>query len=166
MIRAASNDDIVYFGIYSLGNPKREWWSKGNAVLVGDALHSTMPYLGQGGSLAIEDGYTLAKKLIEHNFECAPAFDAFYEARHERIATIVAGGWALRNVYFRLPSILRQLVVFFVHFMRIPAKTMEAVLVHAPVPVKPRPDYVPPPKAVPWRGIMAVIALVAYVWFV
>ena len=40
-------------------------WSKGRVTLLGDACHPTLPFLGQGGVMAIEDGYVLAACLAE-----------------------------------------------------------------------------------------------------
>ena len=36
-------------------------WSKGPVTLVGDAAHATLPFLAQGGGMAIEDGVALAR---------------------------------------------------------------------------------------------------------
>ena len=38
-------------------------WSKGRVTLLGDACHPTLPFLGQGGVMAIEDGYIVAACL-------------------------------------------------------------------------------------------------------
>ncbi|KAK9420726.1 hypothetical protein SUNI508_00817 [Seiridium unicorne] len=40
-----------------------ETWFKGSLVLIGDAAHPFMPYLGQGGAMAIEDGAALGAVL-------------------------------------------------------------------------------------------------------
>ena len=40
-------------------------WSKGRVTLMGDACHPTLPFLGQGGVMAVEDGYVLAACLAE-----------------------------------------------------------------------------------------------------
>ena len=37
-----------------------EQWHVGRATLLGDSAHATLPYLGQGAAMAIEDGYVLA----------------------------------------------------------------------------------------------------------
>jgi salicylate hydroxylase len=34
-------------------------WSKGNFLLIGDAVHPTLPYQAQGAAMATEDGYAL-----------------------------------------------------------------------------------------------------------
>jgi salicylate hydroxylase len=36
-------------------------WSRGNVTLLGDAAHGTLPFLGQGAAMAIEDGVVLAR---------------------------------------------------------------------------------------------------------
>ena len=38
-------------------------WHVGNAVVIGDAAHSSMPHLGQGASMALEDAVVLAELL-------------------------------------------------------------------------------------------------------
>lgn len=40
-------------------------WADDSVVLVGDAVHPMMPNLGQGGGMAIEDAYVLARSLEE-----------------------------------------------------------------------------------------------------
>ncbi|KAM7516524.1 hypothetical protein LguiA_006107 [Lonicera macranthoides] len=38
-------------------------WGKGRVTLLGDSIHAMQPNLGQGGCMAIEDGYQLAQEL-------------------------------------------------------------------------------------------------------
>jgi FAD-dependent urate hydroxylase len=38
-------------------------WSSANTVLVGDAAHASMPNMGQGGAMALEDAVVLAESL-------------------------------------------------------------------------------------------------------
>ncbi|VFQ58379.1 unnamed protein product [Cuscuta campestris] len=38
-------------------------WGKGHVTLLGDSIHAMQPNLGQGGCMAIEDGYQLALEL-------------------------------------------------------------------------------------------------------
>ena len=53
-------------------------WSKGRVTLLGDACHPTLPFLGQGGVMAIEDGYIVAACLAKYFDDPATAF-ARYE---------------------------------------------------------------------------------------
>jgi salicylate hydroxylase len=64
-------------------------WSKGRVTLLGDACHPTLPFLGQGGVMAIEDGYVLAASLAAHLGDPATAFARYEEARRERTASVV-----------------------------------------------------------------------------
>src|SRR5438309_1596011 len=41
-------------------------WSKGRITLLGDACHPILPFLGQGGVMAIEDGYVIAACLAKY----------------------------------------------------------------------------------------------------
>ena len=40
-------------------------WTKGHVALLGDSAHAMQPNLGQGGCMAIEDGYQLSTDLAE-----------------------------------------------------------------------------------------------------
>jgi hypothetical protein len=40
-------------------------WTKGHVALLGDSAHAMQPNLGQGGCMAIEDGFQLASDLSE-----------------------------------------------------------------------------------------------------
>jgi salicylate hydroxylase len=64
-------------------------WSQGRATLMGDACHPTLPFLGQGGVMAIEDGYIVAA-CIAHNFDDPDtALKRYEEIRRERTAAVV-----------------------------------------------------------------------------
>ncbi|MGI9570565.1 MAG: FAD-dependent oxidoreductase, partial [Desulfobulbia bacterium] len=43
--------------------PELSTWSSGKTVLIGDAAHPVLPFLAQGGGLAIEDGFEIAQCL-------------------------------------------------------------------------------------------------------
>jgi salicylate hydroxylase len=64
-------------------------WSKGRVTLLGDACHPTLPFLGQGGVMAIEDGYILAACLAKYFDDPATALGRYEEIRRERTATVV-----------------------------------------------------------------------------
>ncbi|MGE0767418.1 MAG: FAD-dependent monooxygenase [Hyphomicrobiaceae bacterium] len=90
-------------------------WSTDRATLVGDAAHATLPFLAQGGSLALEDAVTLAACLARASESGAePAALAAYEAaRTGRCRRVVSA--ARRNgVIFHLSgpgAIARNLVM-------------------------------------------------------
>ena len=64
-------------------------WSKGRVTLLGDACHPTLPFLGQGGVMAIEDGYIVAGCIAKYFGDPAQAFARYEDIRRERTATVV-----------------------------------------------------------------------------
>jgi salicylate hydroxylase len=64
-------------------------WSKGRITLLGDACHPTLPFLGQGAVMAIEDGYILAACLEKCFREPRKALSRYEEIRRERTSAVV-----------------------------------------------------------------------------
>ena len=64
-------------------------WSVGRVTLLGDACHPTLPFLGQGAVMAIEDAYVLAACLEKYWSDPAVAFARYEEIRRERTAAVV-----------------------------------------------------------------------------
>jgi 2-polyprenyl-6-methoxyphenol hydroxylase-like FAD-dependent oxidoreductase len=64
-------------------------WSRGRALLIGDAAHATSPHAGQGASIALEDALRLARLLHEEP-ETRAAFEKFESERRSRVERIVA----------------------------------------------------------------------------
>jgi salicylate hydroxylase len=56
------NIDTPYKWALMVRGPMAEW-SRGRITLLGDACHPTLPFLGQGAVMAIEDGYIVAACL-------------------------------------------------------------------------------------------------------
>ena len=65
-------------------------WSVGRVSLLGDACHSTLPFLAQGAVMAIEDGFILARAL-EAARDPAEALTRYEAARRARTARMVEG---------------------------------------------------------------------------
>nr|ALE33756.1 zeaxanthin epoxidase 2 [Erythranthe lewisii] len=61
LLIATDEDAILRRDIYDR-NPTFTW-GKGRVTLLGDSVHAMQPNLGQGGCMAIEDGYHLAQEL-------------------------------------------------------------------------------------------------------
>jgi salicylate hydroxylase len=59
-------------------------WSKGRITLIGDAAHPMLPYLAQGGALALEDALVLADCVRAHAGDEARAFLSFEATRRAR----------------------------------------------------------------------------------
>jgi salicylate hydroxylase len=66
-----------------------ERWTKGRITLLGDACHPILPFLGQGGVMAIEDGYVIAACLKKYFADPATAFSRYEDIRRERTTAVV-----------------------------------------------------------------------------
>jgi salicylate hydroxylase len=64
-------------------------WSKGRVTLLGDACHPTLPFLGQGGVMSIEDGYVVAACLDKYFGEPGVAFARYEDIRKDRTSMVV-----------------------------------------------------------------------------
>ncbi|MFO7324456.1 MAG: FAD-dependent oxidoreductase [Pseudomonadota bacterium] len=69
-------------------------WHNGRVALIGDAVHTTTPHLGQGAGMAIEDGLVLAEELVRHD-DIGQALDAWRARRFDRCAWIVRASLAI-----------------------------------------------------------------------
>jgi len=85
--------------------PTRQWGS-GRMTLLGDAIHPTTPNLGQGGCLAMEDAFVLAKRFEKYGAS-EKALRTYERSRYSRTAAVtrysryygVVGQW--ENVFAR-----------------------------------------------------------------
>jgi salicylate hydroxylase len=77
-----------------------ERWTKGRITLLGDACHPTLPFLGQGGVMAIEDGYVIAACLKKYFADPATAFARYEDIRRERTAAVVRKSHEFRKQAF------------------------------------------------------------------
>jgi salicylate hydroxylase len=81
--------------------PPMPRWSVGRVTLLGDACHPTLPFLGQGAVMAIEDGYVLAACLKKYPGDPATAFARYEGERKERTAEVVRKAAENRTSVFR-----------------------------------------------------------------
>lgn len=63
--RATPQADVLRRDIFD--RPPVFKWTEDNVILLGDSAHAMQPNLGQGGCMAIEDAYQLAKDLSGAN---------------------------------------------------------------------------------------------------
>lgn len=63
-------------------------WYKNRVVMIGDAAHATIPQLGSGAALAIEDAVVLAE-LLKTNDNIETILENYMKRRYERCKTIV-----------------------------------------------------------------------------
>jgi len=66
----------------------RGGWSRGHAILIGDAAHASTPQLASGAGMAAEDGIVLAEELAREK-QVPAAFEAFMRRRFERCRLVV-----------------------------------------------------------------------------
>jgi kynurenine 3-monooxygenase len=64
------------------------WRFRDRALLIGDAAHAIVPYLGQGANAGFEDCRVLADLLDEHGSDWATTFDRFEAARRPNLDAI------------------------------------------------------------------------------
>ncbi|MDH7973641.1 FAD-dependent monooxygenase [Sphingomonas sp. AR_OL41] len=70
--------------------PPRQQWSLGQASLLGDAAHATLPFLAQGAVMSIEDGVILGRCLDKYS-DPVEALKKYEDARVERTSLMVRG---------------------------------------------------------------------------
>ncbi len=83
-------------------------WHKGRVVMLGDAVHATIPQLGQGAGLAIEDAVVLGEELAVGDAPQA-AFDRYMTRRYDRCKMVVdasaqIGEWEQLEWQGKLPE--------------------------------------------------------------
>ena len=59
-----------------------------NLTLLGDAAHPIVPFIGQGGCLALEDAYVFGNLLIKYHSDIHKAQNIYESLRLERIKKI------------------------------------------------------------------------------
>jgi salicylate hydroxylase len=75
-------------------------WSRGCITLLGDACHPILPFLGQGGVMAIEDGYVIAACLAKYFDDPARALGRYENIRRERSGAVVRASHENRKQVF------------------------------------------------------------------
>ena len=82
--------------------PPVDNWSSARVTLLGDAAHPSLPYMAQGGAMAIEDGAVLARALTDSP-TIAEALQLYQRNRIARTTRVVNESSANRAM-FHLPS--------------------------------------------------------------
>jgi 2-polyprenyl-6-methoxyphenol hydroxylase-like FAD-dependent oxidoreductase len=86
----------------------RRGWSKGRAVLLGDAAHATLQSLAQGACMAIEDAVVLAELLEIHGSDFATAFARFEQERLLRTARVQLESRYMWNIFYHTEGVEAQ----------------------------------------------------------
>jgi salicylate hydroxylase len=77
-------------------------WSRGPAVLLGDAAHAMLPHQGQGANQAIEDAAVLAAEL-DGTGDVTAALRSYQDRRRVRTRQVQLKSWAASDA-FHLPD--------------------------------------------------------------
>lgn len=107
-------DKVPEWQVWSLfDRPPRERWVKGRVALLGDAAHPVLPFLAQGGALAIEDAAVLVREVLARPDYTEEALTAYEQARRPRAKRVQSGARANgRHYHMPLPfSLARDFVL-------------------------------------------------------
>jgi salicylate hydroxylase len=77
-----------------------ERWTDRRVTLLGDACHPTLPFLGQGAVMAIEDAYVLASCVSKYTKEPLLALERYQDIRRDRTAAVVRKAHENRRMAF------------------------------------------------------------------
>lgn len=100
LIDSADRDECYRWAMNN--RPPVQNWSTDRVTLMGDAAHPTLPYMAQGGAMAIEDGMIFARALTQQA-DVPAAIQLYQRNRLERTSRIVNESSANRAL-FHLPS--------------------------------------------------------------
>jgi 2-polyprenyl-6-methoxyphenol hydroxylase-like FAD-dependent oxidoreductase len=99
-----ASSDIVYSPIEPILVP---WpWFRGRVVIGGDAAHTSPPHLTQGAAMAAEDGYVLARDMLDGDGPVEARLMRYSQARYARCAFVYAFSyqWMLDEQSVRTPA--------------------------------------------------------------
>ena len=109
-------DECFLWGLFD--HPPLAGWTEGRVALLGDAAHPMLPFLAQGASMAIEDGWVLGQLISAHKSDIQHGLKEYEKARYAR-ATLIqrlskenaelyhmnsALQTAMRNVKFKIAT--------------------------------------------------------------
>ncbi|KCV83817.1 salicylate hydroxylase [Actibacterium atlanticum] len=96
-------ETVHLWGLFK--HPVAPHWHNHAAAILGDAAHPTLPFMAQGGNMALEDAWVLASSLAQHDTPAA-AFAAYQAARRDRCQRIVdAASKNARNYHLSFPPL-------------------------------------------------------------
>ena len=105
------NTPLFKWGVYIRPHIKNITYK--NLTLLGDAAHPIVPFIGQGGCLALEDAYIFGNLLIKYGSDINKTQNAYKALRVKRIKTIA--NMSLRQGH--LNHISNPIIVFLRNFV-------------------------------------------------
>lgn len=103
LIASTDPADLLRNDLFDRAQPA--CWSRGPAVIVGDAAHPMRPHLGQGGCQGLEDAAILAR-FVGLSPDLPTAFDRFGEFRRRRVRPLVRESAAIGRIVNLRPAFL------------------------------------------------------------
>jgi len=94
-------DRLFRWGLF--GRKPLDSWIRGNVVLLGDAAHPMLPFMGQGAAMSIEDGIVLARALDAEQ-DIGAALARYQAARLERVGYVTARSANQARMYYGNPE--------------------------------------------------------------
>ena len=93
--------------------PPQRHWTRGLVALLGDAAHPILPFLAQGGAMALEDAVVLADAMYVSGGEVSGAFKAYEARRRSRAARVADASQKNGRAYHHAGALasLRNLVL-------------------------------------------------------
>ena len=85
---ATKKERLLHFGLFYRPH-RNDGWHRGRIALLGDACHATLPYVGQGANMAIEDALVLSAALERNDFQLEKAFGEYYAKCFDRTKRMV-----------------------------------------------------------------------------
>lgn len=103
--------DWRVWSLFDLPPPRP--WGRGPVTLLGDAAHPVLPFLAQGGALAIEDAAVLADALAGEPHDVPSALRAYEAARRPRALRVQQAARENGRIYHMAApfSLVRNLVM-------------------------------------------------------
>ncbi len=94
-------DGLFKWGLF--GRAPLTSWVRDRVVLLGDAAHPMLPFMGQGAAMAIEDAYVLCRALL---LEADPAdgLARFQAARMERVGHVTQRAAGQAGMFYGDPD--------------------------------------------------------------
>ncbi len=87
LIARAPAESVIKWGLFARGPAVH--WAQGRVLLIGDAAHPMLPFLGLGAATAIEDGIVLARAL-RLGLGVEAGFEVFWRSRAARVEMVRA----------------------------------------------------------------------------
>jgi 2-polyprenyl-6-methoxyphenol hydroxylase-like FAD-dependent oxidoreductase len=138
---AAATDSrrLLHFGLFYRQH-RPDAWHRARICLLGDACHATLPYVGQGANMAIEDALVLALSLEKHHFQMEPAFQDYFHKRFDRTKRMVNMARYM-GLFFHsenplIHALRQRLIPWLIHsnlFIKLAEKEMYD---HCPIPIR------------------------------